>query len=128
MSCNFWLILNNPLKRKNKNVYTSFYYLLPSSTLGTSPKKGFQKVRIEKFAPKASKRLQNVFFTTKRNFRFCGIYFCVLQQMTISVHKKWSFPLRISSINVTKSIGNCGFTEEILNEKLHFLSSIYCGI
>ena len=25
------------------------------------------------------------------------------------LHKKWSFPLRISSVNVTKSAGNCGF-------------------
>ena len=27
----------------------------------------------------------------------------------VSLHKKWSFPLRISSINVTKSTGNCEF-------------------
>ena len=33
------------------------------------------------------------------------------------MHKKWSFPLRISSVNLTK------FTEEILNGKLHFLCS-----
>ena len=26
-----------------------------------------------------------------------------------TLHKKWTFPLRISSINVTKSTGNCGF-------------------
>ena len=42
------------------------------------------------------------------------------------LHKKWSFPLKISSVNVTKSAVSCGFghiTEEILNEKLHFLSS-----
>ena len=25
------------------------------------------------------------------------------------LHKKWSFPLRISSVNVTISAGNCGF-------------------
>ena len=24
-----------------------------------------------------------------------------------TLHKKWSFPLRISSVNVTKSAGNC---------------------
>ena len=28
---------------------------------------------------------------------------------TVSLHKKWSFPLRISSANVTKSAGNCLF-------------------
>ena len=27
----------------------------------------------------------------------------------LSLLKKWSFPLRISSVNVTKSWGNCGF-------------------
>ena len=26
------------------------------------------------------------------------------------LHKKWSFPLRISSVNVTKYAGNCGFS------------------
>ena len=45
----------------------------------------------------------------------------------MTLHKKWSFPLRISSINVTKSAGNCElviFTEEILNGKLGFLCSV----
>ena len=27
-----------------------------------------------------------------------------------TLHKKWSSPLRISSVNVTKSAGNCGFS------------------
>ena len=42
------------------------------------------------------------------------------------LHKKWSFPLRISSVNVTKSAVSSGFvtfTEAILNGKLHFLCS-----
>ena len=38
-----------------------------------------------------------------------------------ALHKKWSFPLMVSSVNVTKSAGN--FTEEILNGKIHFLCS-----
>ena len=41
-------------------------------------------------------------------------------------NKKWSFPLRISSVNVTKSqfpANLVTFTEEILNEKLKFLCS-----
>ena len=33
--------------------------------------------------------------------------------------QKWSFPLGISSVNLT----NFGFTEEILNGKFHFLCS-----
>ena len=27
-----------------------------------------------------------------------------------TIQKKWSFPSRISSVNVTKSTGNCGFS------------------
>ena len=47
----------------------------------------------------------------------------------LTLHKKWSFPLRISSVNVTKSTVSCGFglvifTEEILNGELHFLWSV----
>ena len=45
----------------------------------------------------------------------------------IILHKKWSFPLRISSINITNSAANCGlvtFTEKILNGKLHFFCSV----
>ena len=42
--------------------------------------------------------------------------------------KKSSFPLKISSVNVTKSAGNCGFgdiySEEIINGKFSFLYSV----
>ena len=42
-----------------------------------------------------------------------------------TLHKKWSFPLRISSVNVTKSAGNLvTFTEEILNGKLFSYSAM----
>ena len=47
----------------------------------------------------------------------------------VALHKKWSFPLKISSVNVTQSAGNCGFghiIEEILNGRLHSLCSVYC--
>ena len=40
------------------------------------------------------------------------------------LHKKLCFPLWISSLNVTKSAGNCRlvtFTKELLNGKLPFL-------
>ena len=43
----------------------------------------------------------------------------------LTLHKKWSFQLRISSVNVTESGGICDlvtFTEEILNGKLYFLA------
>ena len=38
--------------------------------------------------------------------------------LTPSLYKKWSFPLRISSVIVTKSVVT--FAEEILNRKRHF--------
>ena len=47
----------------------------------------------------------------------------------ISLDKK-CFPLKISSVNVARSVGNSGFvtfTEEILNGKLHFLCSSCCS-
>ena len=42
-----------------------------------------------------------------------------------TLHKKWSFSLRISSV---KSVVSCGFvlfTEKILNGNLHFLCSVH---
>ena len=34
---------------------------------------------------------------------------CSFTVLSIALHKKWIFPLRISSANVTKSAGDCGF-------------------
>ena len=31
------------------------------------------------------------------------------EEILLILHKKWSFPLRISSVNVTKSTVSCGF-------------------
>ena len=48
----------------------------------------------------------------------------------ITLHKKWSFPLRISSVNVTnpqETTDLVTFTKEILSEKLHYLFSVKCG-
>ena len=59
-------------------------------------------------------------------FIFCIFYYLVLfpifcslmyknlpifhwQLAEATLHKKWSFPLMVSSVNVTKSAGNCGF-------------------
>ena len=47
----------------------------------------------------------------------------------LSLQKKWSFPVRISWVNVTKSEGNCWFGhiywKKTLNGKLHFLCSVF---
>ena len=40
-----------------------------------------------------------------------------------TLHKQWSFPLKISSVNVTKSAVSCGFGL-IYWRKLHFLCSV----
>ena len=41
--------------------------------------------------------------------RSCTPSYMFSQQVFFfSLHKKWSFLLRISSVNVTKSAGNCG--------------------
>ena len=47
---------------------------------------------------------------------------------TLPLYKEWSFPLRISSVNVSKAqfpADLVTFIEEILNGKLHFLCSVY---
>ena len=38
-----------------------------------------------------------------------SIKWCPMIYRKFTLHKKWSFPLRNSPVNVTKSIGNCGF-------------------
>ena len=43
--------------------------------------------------------------------------------LTISLHKKWTFPLRISSVNANKFADLVTFTEEIVNGRLYFLCS-----
>ena len=55
-----------------------------------------------------------------------GWYWANPQNLMHPLHKKWSFPLRISSVNVTKSAGKCAFGNiywRNLNGKLHFLCS-----
>ena len=52
-----------------------------------------------------------------------------LQHM-LPLHKKWSFPLRISPANATKSAVSyvlVTFTGKILNGKFHFLCSKCCN-
>ena len=61
---------------------------------------------------------------------FCAWKFCFKQFDSLPkdtpLHKKWSFPLWVSSVNLTKSTGNCGFGHfywRNLDGKLHFLCS-----
>ena len=54
-------------------------------------------------------------FTGKKSFLKFSVYLCkfnyyrLLQFQFLHCTKKWSFPLRISSVNVTESVENCGF-------------------
>ena len=61
-------------------------------------------------------KLQTIFQKTRQNVWGGSKYAPVnekadqLRENTKQIlHKKWSFPLRISSVNVTKSAANCGF-------------------
>ena len=45
----------------------------------------------------------------------------------VSPHKKWSFPLRIFSVNVTKSTGNCGFGH-IYWRNPSWKTSFFCAV
>ena len=38
-----------------------------------------------------------------------GLKRTVVVNQLVTLRKKWSFQLRVSSVNVTKSAGNCGF-------------------
>ena len=58
------------------------------------------------------------------NLYFLNVYFVhAARILDLSLHQKWSFSLRISSVNVTKFEVSCGFGHiygEILNGKLQF--------
>ena len=53
-------------------------------------------------------------------------YISIAFNSGLALHKKWSFPLRISSVNETRS-DLVTFTEDILNGQLHFLYSVRCN-
>ena len=66
---------------------------------------------------------------TVRNAKITSYYYLAKMLMCygLSLHKKWSFPLRISSVNMTKSTGDCGFGHIYWRNpswKLHFLCSV----
>ena len=60
--------------------------------------------------------------STVLNIFFAALQSALPQVVNISLHKKWSFPLRISSVNMAKSASSdlVTFTEEIFNGKLRF--------
>ena len=77
-----------------------------------------------------------VFFNSLKickHFRCTGLLRSIkllhLYGKNMALHKKWSFPLKISSVNVTKSAIFCGFGQIYWgnpNGKLHFLCVDLC--
>ena len=92
-----WNISDNPAN-KLAQMYTHSY------TYITSRVKGSHHFRVQN-DPK-------IFFYGQNHFQR-GIFNVLLQPFQGAKvgkrHKKWSFPLRISSVNMTKSAGICGF-------------------
>ena len=67
---------------------------------------------------------ENLMIQVLRSVRHVIIHFHFLSlSLLLTLDKKWSFLLRISSVNVTKS-DLVTFIVEILNRKLHFLCSV----
>ena len=60
---------------------------------------------------------QNIIVNNKKTSQRLDLYIFVHRienstmaaRFQVSLHKKWSFPLRISLVNVSKSAENCGF-------------------
>ena len=45
----------------------------------------------------------------------------------LPLHKKWSFPLRISSVNATKSVVSCGFCHSYWRNP-YWKTSFFCAV
>ena len=89
-----------------------------------------QKIRTFLLAPEKNSRQKDQRTTGRRIFNrtsLCGSNIDTNHRKQ-SLRKKSSFPSSISSVNIIKSARNCRFdlvifTEDIFNEKLHFLRS-----
>ena len=112
------MLLNISLNlQENTRVGVSFFFFFKKKTLVTSLKKTF---RHRCFLVNFTKFLRVLFFMenirwlflkslSQNTFaRIAGKYWLVKVNI-IPLHKKWSFPLRISSVNLNKSAGNCKF-------------------
>ena len=110
-----------------KNIF--FYLRTPSGRLllnryKTDYKSKRKEQWIENFLTKSHRKhlRWRIFLGKLRTpFYVFSYEFCkIVTRLFLSLHKKWSFPLRISSVTAELVT----FTEEILNGKLHFLCSV----
>ena len=65
-------------------------------------------------------KLQDLLVLSWKDWKWCYRYMYISTQFKLnfhirnqieSLHKKWSIPLRIFSVNVIKFSGNCGFSQ-----------------
>ena len=117
-------------QRDNMTAEESNSVKLPDITIDSKSKVGNH---ISDLCPKSSLQLKAINCFSHHHWKI----YCFLVQEIINAFfkysrnknsinhcKKWSFPLSIFSVNVTKSAGNWRtFTEELLNRKPHFLCS-----
>ena len=79
------------------------------------------------FPVNTAKFLRTVFFTKHLWWLLLVLSkICGGDSSYMSLYKKWSFPLRISSVNVTKSAGNCGWPH--LLKKTLIVNFIFCAV
>ena len=65
----------------------------------------------------------SIFIVKSTGSKYISLLFDI--KLSLSLHRKLSFPLQISSVNVTKvSCGLVTFTEEILDGKLYLMCSV----
>ena len=60
-------------------------------------------------------------------FKVAAFNVALFDVTLLTLHEKWSFPLRIFSVNMTKSAGNCGFGH-IYWRNPQWKTSLYCAV
>ena len=71
--------------------------------------KSFNKTRREIFQDMTSPVVYSSSRCASKSIYYAKTTTCFTDPLLHSLHKKWSFPLRISTVNVTKSAVSCGF-------------------
>ena len=124
--------------KKNQVNQTTTIHIVIEEELACSLKilLNFYLILFSKFVPKMLKK-SNLWKQKANNYR-CFIhilYFIVSAAYHSTLHKKWSFPWRICSENVTKSARNCGFGHIYWRSPyftfcavLYYMSQIWFGL
>ena len=98
---------------KLKILKLSAYHSISKGTINNFLESCTEHVCFQKYL--TGKKLQFLLKTiNRRSFQFSNLKFFIVHVKTEQnfqklLHKKWSFTLRISSVNMTKSTVSCGF-------------------